>query len=70
MAKNFNVKKLERKKTEEIKGRIGSSSLFPVHTIHLPTVHVCIKFQPSRPHSSGKKFDENFSCLKIAEKVK
>ena len=52
VTKHFNVIKLERKKNEEIKGRIRSSSLIPVHTIHLPTVHVCTKFQSSMPHSS------------------
>ena len=57
--KNFNVRKLERK-NEEIKGWIRSSSLIPVHTIHLPTVHVCTKFQSSRPHSSWEKYDEKF----------
>ena len=39
--KNFNVWKLERKKNEEIKGRIGSSCPIPVYTIHLSTVHKC-----------------------------
>ena len=38
---------LRERKNEEIKGRIRSSSLIPVYTIHLPTVHVCTKFQPS-----------------------
>ena len=42
----------------------------PVHTIHLPTVDVCTKFQPSRPHSSCEKCDEKFQCLKIKEKEK
>ena len=58
VTKNFNVWKLERK----IKGRISSSSLTPVYTIHLPTVHMCTKFQPSRPHSSWEKIDEKFEC--------
>ena len=58
--KNFNVWKLERKKNEEIKGWISRSSLIPVHTIHLSTVHVCTKFQCSRPHSSWEKCDEKF----------
>ena len=35
VAKNFKVWKLERKKNEEIKGWIGSSSLIPVYMIHL-----------------------------------
>ena len=55
VTKNFNVWKLERKKNEEIKWWISSSSLIPVYTIHLPTVHVCTKFQSSRPHSSWEK---------------
>ena len=58
--KNFNIWKLERKKIEEIKVRIISSSLIPVHTIHLPIVHMCTKFQPSRPYSSWEKCDETF----------
>ena len=56
----FQCWKLERKKNEEIKGWIGSSSLIPVYMIHLPTVHVCTKFQSSRPHSSQEKCDEKF----------
>ena len=59
VTKNFNVWKLERKKNEEIKGQI-SSSLIPVYMIHLPTIHMCTKFQSSRLHSSWKKCDENF----------
>ena len=58
-------------------GRISSSSLIPVYTIKPPIVHVCTKFQPSRPqfqpsrpHSSWEKYDENFQCLKIGEKEK
>ena len=54
----------------KIKGQISSSSLIPVYTIHLPTVHVRTKFQPSRPHSSWEKCDEKFQCLKIGEKEK
>ena len=42
------------------KRTIKSSSLILVHTLYLPTVHICIKFQPSRPHSSGEKCDEKF----------
>ena len=60
VTKNVHVWKLERKKNEEIKGRIRRSSLIPVYTIHLSTVHMCTKFQPSRPHSSWEKCDENF----------
>ena len=62
--------KIERKKNEEIKGWISSSSLIPVYTIHLPTVQVCTKFESSRPHSSWEKCDEKFQCLKIGEKEK
>ena len=38
--------------------------------MHLPTVHVCTKFQPSGPYSSWEKYDEKFECLKIGEKEK
>ena len=31
-----------------------------IYMIHLPTVHVCTKFQSSRPHSSREKCDEKF----------
>ena len=31
------------------KRQISSSSLILVYTIHLPTLHACTKFQPSRP---------------------
>ena len=30
----------------------------PIYTIHLPIVHVCTKFQSSRPHSTWEKCDE------------
>ena len=61
--------KLERKKNEEIRGRISSSSsLILVYMIHLPTVHVCTKFQSSRPHSSWDKSDEKFQCWKLERK--
>ena len=60
VTKNFNVWKFERKKNEEIKEWISNSSLIPVYTIHLPTVHMCTKFQSSRPHSSWEKCDEKF----------
>ena len=59
VTKHFNVWKLERKKNE-IKGQISRSSLIPVYMIHLFTVHVCTKFQCSRPHSFWEKCDENF----------
>ena len=52
VTKILNVLKLERKKNEEIKGQINSSSLNTVYTIHLSTVHVCAKFQSSRSHNS------------------
>ena len=58
--KNFNVENW-RKKNEEIKGQISSSSLIPVHMIHLPIVHVCTKFQSSRPQSR-EKCDQKFQC--------
>ena len=54
----FQCWKLERKKNEEIQGQIRSSSLIPVNMIHLPTIHMCIKFQSSRPHSSWEKCDK------------
>ena len=57
--KMFNVWKLERKKTKEIKKQISSSSLILVYRIHPPIEHVCNKFQPSRPHSSWEKCDKN-----------
>ena len=64
----FQCWKLERKKNEEIKGWISSSSLIPVNMIHLPTVHVCTKFQSSRPHSSWEKCDKKFQCWKLERK--
>ena len=42
--KKFQCWKLERKKNEDLKGQISSSSLILVYMIHLPTVHVCTKF--------------------------
>ena len=65
VTKYFHVWKLERKKQEEIKGWISSSSLIPVHKIHLPTVHKCTNFQSSRPHSSQEKCDNKFQCWKL-----
>ena len=53
--KMFNAWKLERKKNEEIKRRISSSSVIPVYTIHLPIVHMFTRFQPSMPHNSWEK---------------
>ena len=66
--KKFQCWKLERKKNEEIKGRISSSSLILVYMIHLPTVHVCTMFQSSRPHSSREKCDKKFQCWKLERK--
>ena len=68
VTKIFNVWKLERKKNEKIKGMNKSSSMIPVYTIHPPIVHVCNKFQPSRPHSSGEKCDEHFHVWKLERK--
>ena len=64
----FQCWKLERKKNEEIKGQISSRSLILVYMIHLPTVHVCTKFQSSRPQSSREKCDEKFQCWKLERK--
>ena len=64
----FQCWKLERKKNEEIKGWISSSSLSPVYMIHLPTVHVCTKFQSSRPYSSREKCDKKFQCWNLERK--
>ena len=50
--------KIERKKNEEIKGRLCSSSLIPVYRIHLPTVHLCTEFQPTRPDGACEKCDK------------
>ena len=58
VTKNFHVWIFERKKNEKIKG----------YTIHLPIVHMCTKFQSSRPHSFWEKCDEKFQCLIIGEK--
>ena len=59
---------MERKKNEEIKGWISSSSLILVYMIHLPTIHVCTNFQTSRPHSSRENCDEKFQCWKLERK--
>ena len=56
----------ERKKHEEIKGWISSSSLIPAHKIHLPSVY--FKFQSSRPCSSREKSDERSQCWKLERK--
>ena len=64
----FQCWKLQRKKNEEIKGWISSSSLIPVYMIHLPTVHVCTKFQSSRPYSSREKCDKKFQCWDLERK--
>ena len=57
-------------KEKWIKGWISSSTLIQVHTIHLPTVHVCTKFHLCMPHNSWEKSDENIKCSKIGEKEK
>ena len=57
-----------RKKNEEIKGRISSSSLISVYTMHLATVHMCTKFQSSRPRSSWEKCDEKFQWWQMERK--
>ena len=54
---------------KKIKGQICSSHLILVYTIHPPFVHVCTKFQPSRPQSSWEKCEENFNTW-ILEKEK
>ena len=59
---------MERRKNKEIKGRISSSSLILVDTIHLPTVNVYTTFQSSMPHSSREKCDEKFQCWKLERK--
>ena len=56
-----------RKKNEEIKGQISSSSLILVYMIHLPTVHVCTKLQSSRPLSMCVS-SFNFLGLTVPEK--
>ena len=56
-------------KKEEIKGRISISSLIPVYTIYRASLHVCIKFQLSMPHSSWEKKLQQFQCLETGEKV-
>ena len=67
--KSFKVENWRKRKNEEIKGQISSSNLIPVYMIHLPTVHVCTKFQSSRPHSSWEKCDEKFQSLKLERKI-
>ena len=59
----FSCLKIGEKEKWKIKGRISTNSLIPVYRIHLPTVHVCTKFQPSRPHSSWEKFDKKFQFV-------
>ena len=45
--KNSNVWKVERKKNEEIKGQIKSSSLIPVYSIHYTSNHFPCLYQVS-----------------------
>ena len=66
----FSCLKIGEKEKWKINGWISSSSLILIYTIHLSTVHKCLKLQPFRPHSSWEKCDENFQCLKIGEKEK
>ena len=40
----------------------------PVYKIQLPIVHVCTKFQSSRPQSSWEKCDKNFKVWKLERK--
>ena len=69
--KIFNVWKLERKK--EIKGQI-SSSLIPVYTIHLPTIHLWPSFSlldltvPENWRERKMKCDEHFNVWKLERK--
>ena len=58
----FQCWKLGRKKKEEIKTWISSSSLILVHdtSAHCPRVYQF--FQSSRPHSSREKCDKKFQC--------
>ena len=44
MTKTFNVWKLEREETDEIKGLISTSSLIPVYSINQVIVNACTKF--------------------------
>ena len=64
---NFNNWRWEKKRNE-IKGLISSHSLIPVYMIHLPTAHMCTKFQPSRPYSFWEKCDKNFNVWKLSRK--
>ena len=66
----FVTENWRKKKNGPIKRQIDSSSLIPVYTIHAPIVHMCTKFQISRPHSSWDKCDKNYKCLIIGEKEK
>ena len=43
---------------------------FSIHNVQLPTVHVCMTFQPSRPHSFQENSDKNFKCLTTERKMK
>ena len=63
--KIFNVWKLERKK--EIKGQI-SSSLIPVYTIHLPTIHLWPSFSLLDLTVPEKNVTKNFNVWKLERK--
>ena len=39
-----------------------------VYMVHLPTIHVCTKFQSSSPHSFREKCDKKFQCWKLERK--
>ena len=52
------------------KEQIHSSSLIPVYPIHPLIVHVDIKLQQSRPHSSYEKCDKKFLIFKNWSKRK
>ena len=66
--RKISMLKIGEKEKWRNKGMNKSSSLIPVYTIRLPTVHVCTKFQSSRPHSSWEKCDEKFQCWKLERK--
>ena len=64
----YSCLKIGEKEKWKIKGWICSSSLISVYRIHLPTVHECMKFQPSRPHSSGESVTKKFNVWKLERK--
>ena len=60
VTKKINAWKFGEKEKWKNNGTNKSSSMIPVYTIHPPIVHVCNKFQPSRPYSSWEKCDKTF----------